>query len=202
MRTTVAMACMLLIAGTAAADERPSFSHLRMEGQTVHVLNSTQLAVTPGPGFTRTGPHDFLKVEEDKYHFEVSLVSFVEPSAAVSVTAERLVETSALNYDELPPAKWPDSGFLQRASGCATLTPQQAAAMPAQSGMKWLVEAGFVPDGSFAFEASLLLAPDKHHEATIELIARVNSCADTADVEATLSALRARIVATRAASSP
>ena len=110
----------------------------------------------------------------------------------------RLVEAEALNYDELPAATWPDAGFRLRASACTTLTPAQAAAMPAESGMAWIRAAGFVPDGSFVYEASLLLAPDRRHEATIELIAPVKSCDDPAAVKAALATLRAHLKVTRA----
>ncbi len=174
------------------------FAHLQLRGRTITAPQANNLTVVVAKGPRLTGPHDFTKVEENGYHFEVSLVSIVARDSVISVAGEGLVEAGALSYDDLPAARWPDPGFLRRASGCAAMTSAQAAAMPAESGMTWIRQAGFVPDGAFAYEASLLLAPDRRHEATIELIARVKSCDDTAAVEAALKALRARVRVTRA----
>jgi len=144
-----------------------------------------------------TGPHSFSKTEDNGFHFDVTLESYVSADSVVSVVAERLVESSRLNYDDLQPATWPDAGFLTRAVGCAALTPDQAKAFPAESGMNWILEAGFDANGFFAFEASLLVAPDGRHEATVELIVPVSSCDDPAGIESALAALRKRISFTR-----
>lgn len=193
---------LALLAGLAwagpAVGADAGFAHLQVRGRTVIVRDANQLSVTYAIGLRRTGPHNFIKVEDSRYHFEVSLVSLVARDTVVSIAAERLVEAEALNYDELPAATWPDAGFRLRASACTTLTPAQAAAMPAESGMAWIRAAGFVPDGSFVYEASLLLAPDRRHEATIELIAPVKSCDDPAAVKAALATLRAHLKVTRA----
>lgn len=180
-----------------AADATPPFEHLVLDGKTARVQNATRLQVSMGPGFRLTGPHHFTKTEDNRYHFEVSLLSYVAPDAVVSVAAEHLVEDSALNYDELKPARWPDAGFLQRASGCATMTPERAAAMPAESGMQWILATGFVPNGSFAFEAALLVADNRRDEASIELIAAVPSCDDAKAVGTALDRLRERVTVTR-----
>ena len=189
----------IVFASTAAlaANAPLGFRHLFVRGPTVQVRNLTQMAVSLPPRFRRTAPHNFTKQEENGYHFEVSLISYVAPREVVSVVAERLVEDVALNYDSLPPARWPDSGFLARAKGCATLTAAQAAQMPEASGMRWIVAAGFVPDGTYAFEGDLLLAPDLRHEASIELIAQVASCSDPRGVDAALNALRAKVLVKR-----
>ncbi len=197
MRFTSLAGLVLLAPCALASDEPLKFQHLIVQDQTVQVRNSTKLTVSIAPGFRLTGPHDFTKQEDNGYHFEVSLVSYVAPREVVSVAAERLVEDKALNYADLPAARWPDPAFLSRAKGCATLTADQAAKMPEASGMRWIVEAGFVPNGAFAFEAALLLAPDLRHEASIELIAPVASCADARAVGAALDALRARVVVNR-----
>jgi hypothetical protein len=177
----------------------PSFEHLVVDGNTTRVRNETRLQVSVGPGFRLSGPHHFTKSEDNGYHFEVSLLSYVAPDAVVSVAAERLLEDSALNYDDLQRGRWPDASFLLRASGCATLTPEQAAGMPAESGMQWILATGFVPNGSFAFEAALLVADDRRHEASIELIAPVSSCDDSKAIDAALDTLRGRVTVTRAA---
>lgn len=179
-------------------DGATKFSHLRVHGQTVQVLNASQLNVTTDPSFHITGPHSFAKTEDTGYQFEVSLASFVAPHSVVTVTAERLIGTTkALNYTELPAASWPERDFLTRASGCAAITPEQAAAMSTQSGMQWILSEGFIAQGEFAFEASLLVAPDGQHEATIELIAPVASCEDAAAIRTALSELRARVLVRR-----
>jgi hypothetical protein len=64
--------------------------------------------------------------------------------------------------------------------------------------MRWILAAGFRPEGAFAFEAAILTSPDRRHEATIELIARVKSCADPDAIADTLQTLRARIKVSRA----
>ena len=180
----------------------PPFEHLIVDGQTTQIQNTTRLRVSVGPGFRLSGPHHFTKTEDNGYHFEVSLLSYVAPDAVVSVAAERLLEDSALNYDDLKRGRWPDPSFLLRASGCATMTPEQAAGMPAESGMQWILATGFVPDGSFAFEAALLVADDRRHEASIELIAAVSSCDDSKAIDVALDALRERVTVTRAALTP
>lgn len=176
-----------------AANASPSFRHLAVQGQTVAVRNANGMTVSLPAGFRRTGPHNFNKQEDNGYHFEVSLVSYVTPRAVVSVVAERLVERTALNYDELAAARWPDAGFLARAKGCATLTAAQAAQMPEASGMRWIVAAGFNPQGTYAFEGDLLVTPDRRHEASIELIAQVPSCEDSAAIVTALDGLRAQV---------
>ena len=109
------------------------------------------------------------------------------------MVAEHLQESSSLNYENLSPAKWPNPAYLARASGCAEMTATMAAAMPAESGMSWILQAGFNPNGSYAYEAALLIAPDHRHEASIELIAQVASCGDAVGIEAALSSLRSRV---------
>ncbi|MBP6013402.1 MAG: hypothetical protein KBA31_14350 [Alphaproteobacteria bacterium] len=197
MRLAATSVFMIGLFSADALGEPVKFQHLVVRDQTVHVQNPSQLTVEVGRGFRVTEPHNFTKQEDNGYHFEVSLVSFVAPHEVVSVAAERLVEDKALNYDELSAASWPDAGFLSRAKGCATLTVEQAAKMPEASGMRWIVEAGFIPNGAFAFEAALLVAPDRRHEASIELIAPVGACTDAHAIDAALDALRARIVTKR-----
>lgn len=189
----------IALASSAAilANSPPTFRHLAAHGQTARARNSTGLTVTLNPRFRPTAVHNFTKQEDNGYHFEVSLVSFVAPREAVSVVAERLVEKSALNYTHLTAARWPDAEFLSRAKGCAVLTPEQAAQMPEASGMSWLIEAGFVPSGAFAFEGDLLVAPDRRHEVSIELVAAVDSCADSKAIDAALDALRSQIAVDR-----
>lgn len=156
-------------------------------------VSSPQLTVVAPPGFRLSGPHDFAKREDNGYHFDVSLVSFVSAHEVVSVAAERLQESGSLNYDSLAHAKWPNPTYLARASGCAKMTSSVATAMPAESGMAWILEAGFNPNGSYAYEAALLIAPDHRHEASIELIAEVASCGDTVGIEAALNSLRGHV---------
>ena len=194
----ILMVAILAVAPILASGKVPRFAHLAVGDHVVRVQNSTRMKVSLASGFRLIGPHNFTKQEENGYHFEVSLASYVSRNAVISVAAERLVEAKALNYDELSPASWPDSGFLSRSKGCAAITPEQAAAMPVESGMQWIVDAGFEPSGSFAFEAALLVAPDRRHEASIELIAPVASCTDAIGIEAALQALRARVTVTRA----
>ena len=193
------MAAIVAMAVVPISSATPPFEHLIVDGKATQVQNTTHLRVSVGPGFRLSGPHHFSKTEDNGYHFEVSLVSYVAPDAVVSVAAERLLEESALNYDDLKRGRWPDPSFLLRASGCATMTPEQAARMPAESGMQWILATGFVPNGSFAFEAALLVADDRRHEASIELITAVSSCDDAKAIDAALDALRERVTVTRAA---
>jgi hypothetical protein len=190
------MTAIFAVSVASTSGAVPPFEHLIVDGQTTQVLNASRLQVSVGSGFQVSGPHHFTKTEDSGYHFEVSLLSYVAPEAVVSVAAERLLEDSALNYDDLKRARWPDARFLLRALGCATLTPERAAGMPAESGMPWILAAGFVPNGSFAFEAALLVAEDRRHEASIELIAPVASCDDAKAIEASLAALRERVTVT------
>ena len=74
--------------------------------------------------------------------------------------------------------------------------------MPAQSGMRWILAAGFKPQGAFAFQAVIVVSADRRHEATIELIAPVRSCADPDAIAVALDALRTRIKVTRATPEP
>lgn len=200
-RHGLALAVAAIAPGLAApaSAAQPAREHLQVHGRTILAREVTALSVTAGPGLRLTGPHTFIKTEDNGYRFEVSLASMVSPDAVISVAAERLIEAGALNYDDLAAARWPDAGFRVRASGCAVLTPAQAAAMPPQSGMGWILAAGFRPQGAFAFEAAILVAPDRRHEATIELIAPVKSCADPKAITTALDALRARIKVVRAA---
>ncbi|MCX7057740.1 MAG: hypothetical protein NTZ79_11260 [Proteobacteria bacterium] len=190
--TTLALVATIL-SGCASSDTGASRSSgLRVNERSV-LVRLPQMTVTPPAGFRVTGPHHFSKQEDNGYHFEVSLVSYVSPQKVVSVVAEHLVEDVPLNYEDLPQAQWPNAAFLARASGCASMTSSAAAAMPAESGMSWILQAGFDPNGSFAYETALLVAPDRRHEASIELIARVASCNDPAGIEAALKSLRNRI---------
>ena len=191
-----ALAIAAIAAGATASAAPPS--HLQVHGRSIVAREVSALTVVASPGLRLTGPHDFTKTEDNGYRFEVSLVSLVAADAVISVAAERLIEAGVLNYDNLPAARWPNPSFRVRASGCATLTPAQAAAMPAQTGMRWILAAGFKPAGSFAFEAAILTSRDRRHEATIELIAPVRSCGDPDGIAAALEALRARIKVTRA----
>jgi hypothetical protein len=183
--------------GSTFAEHAPAPELLRIQGRTTIVQNTTDLKVTVDPGFRMTGPHSFAKVEDNGFHFEVSLESYVSADAVVSIVSEHLVESSKLNYDDLAKAKWPDAGFLLRASGCKQMTADEARTFPPESGMSWILDAGFEASGTFAFEASLLLAPDKRHEATIELIVPVSSCDDAAGIESALASLRKRIAVNR-----
>jgi hypothetical protein len=188
----------LTLSAPLASAPAPAFRHLAVKGRSVEVRNASHLLVTAPPGLRRTGPHDFTKQEDNGYHFEVTLISYVGRSQVVSVVAERLVEQAALDYSELPPARWPDPGFLSRARGCIALTPRLAAEMPEASGMRWILAAGFVPQGSFAYEGALLVAPDKRHEASVELIAKVPSCTDQGAIDAALGTLRRQVKVVRA----
>ena len=176
----------------ASAESGPLPALLKIAGRTTIVQNTTHLQVSVTPGFQMTGPHSFRK-EDNGFHFEATLQSYVSADSVISVVAERLVESSKLNYDDLPKATWPDAGFLTRASGCTQMTPDQAKAFPAESGMSWILDAGFEANGTFAFEASLLMASDGRHEATIELIVPVSSCDDAAAIASALASLRKQI---------
>lgn len=199
MKTPERWAAIFLVCSinAASAGGMPKRELLKVEGRTTTVQNATGLSVSVGPEFRMTGPHSFSKAEENGFHFDVTLESYVSANSVVSVVAERLVESSRLNYDDLLPATWPDAGFLTRAAGCAALTTDQAKAFPADSGMRWILEAGFDANGTFAFEAALLLAPDGRHEATVELIVPVSSCDDPAGIESAMIALRKRISVNR-----
>ena len=188
-RLALAASVAILVWAAAAASSRLAVS----SGARSVQVRSPQLTVKAPRGFRRSGPHGFVKKEDNGYNFDVSLVSFVSRREVVSVAAEHLREAGSLNYDSLPQAKWPDPGFLARASGCAKLTLPIATAMPAESGMHWILEAGFDPNGSYAYEAALLVAPDHRHEATIEMITEVKSCDDPIAVEAARASLRNRI---------
>jgi hypothetical protein len=204
MRAMIRVFATLVLAGfgSAVAQNRPAHELLRIDGSTTFVRNDSGLKVSVEPGFEMTGPHSFSKQEDNGFHFEVSLESYVSANALVSVVAERLVESDQLNYEELPAAKWPDSGFLLRASGCKLLTPEEARTFSAESGMSWILDAGFEADGSYAFEASLLVASDKIHEATIELIAPVKTCDDAVGIESALASLRKRVSVSRSRRQP
>lgn len=167
-------------------------SSLRVDERSA-MVRSPQMTVAPPAGFRVTGPHQFSKREDNGYRFEVSLVSYVNPQEVVSVAAEHLVEDVPLNYEDLSQAQWPNAAFLARASGCSSMTSSAADAMPAESGMSWVLQAGFDPNGSFAYETALLVATDRRHEASIELITRVASCNDPAGIEAALKSLRNRV---------
>ena len=194
VRTPLALVATLAILSACASPDpggRRS-SGLRVGERSVRV-RSLQMTVAPPASFRVTGPHEFSKREDNGYHFDVSLVSYVSLREVVSVVAEHLVEDAPLNYADLPKAQWPSAAFRARASGCASMTPAAAAAMPAESGMSWILQAGFDPNGSFAYEAALLVAPDRRHEASIELITQVASCGDPAGIAAALNLLRNRI---------
>jgi hypothetical protein len=193
----VLTALVLVGFGSTLAENRPSPELLRIDGRTTIVRNASGFKVSVEPGFRMTGPHSFAKQEENGFHFDVSLESYVSADAVISVVAERLVESGKLSYDDLPAATWPDSGFLLRASGCKPLTPEEASKFPEESGMSWILDAGFEANGTFAFEASLFLASDKIHEATIELIVPVRSCDDAVGIASALESLRKRITASR-----
>jgi len=186
------LAALILFSGlpAAAADARASGLHV---AGTVVTVRAPHMRVAIPAGFRVTGPHSFTKKEDNGYHFAVSLVSYVTPGQVISVVAERLVEDVPLNYDDLAPASWPGPSFLARASGCVSMSSTAAAAMPAESGMAEILKAGFNPNGSFAFETALLLAPDRRREASIELISRVPSCDDAGSVQAVLADLKGRI---------
>ncbi|OYU70818.1 MAG: hypothetical protein CFE28_12930 [Alphaproteobacteria bacterium PA2] len=183
---------LMLCSGFPVAASEVRASGLRVSGGVVTVRSPAMRVAAPA-GFRSTGPHSFTKSEDNGYHFDVSLVSYVTPGQVISVVAERLVEDVPLNYDDLAPASWPGPSFLARASGCVSMTSAAAAAMPAESGMAEILKAGFNPNGSFAFETALLLAPDRRHEASIELISRVPSCDDAGNVQAVLADLKGRI---------
>jgi hypothetical protein len=199
MRAMMLVVATLVIVGFGStfAENRTARELLRIDGRTTIARNASGLKVSVEPGYRMTGPHSFAKQEDNGFHFEASLESYVSADAVVSVVAERLVESGELNYDDLPAATWPDAGFLLRASGCKQLTPEEARRFPADSGMSWILDAGFEANGTFAFEASLLVAPDKIHEATIELIAPVRSCDDAAGITSALASLRKRITVSR-----
>lgn len=173
----------------AAADTR-EFSYLEVDEHAVATTNETALVIRGPDRFRVTGPHDFIKTVGD-LTFEVSLASFVAPDVVVSVPAERLItEDERLDYSRLPKAAWPDETFRTLTSTCTTMTREQAEQLPEQTGVQWVLDAGFDPEGSFAVESTIKASADGRDEVSVEIIARVLDCEDSSEVEAEITRVR------------
>jgi len=171
---------------------------LLRDGDSVVSKNQTAYRVAGPRGFYLVGPMEADKVEDNGWKFDVEAAYFVSADAVVSVAAERLkTDDAKLDYSNLDQSQWPSPEFHVLSDTCMALTPEQANLLPPETGIVRIIEAGFIPDGSFAVASAITASVDGRDEISIETISRVQNCEDKEMAHAAIDALRSRITVER-----
>lgn len=166
-----------------------AFAHLNATPRAIETTHGVRLTLDSPSGFRLAGP-THRTAEFDGHPYEVSLAAFLGSDEAVMVHAERVADRSgASNYQDLPAADWPGTGFRQRGY-CVAVTPDMVAA---EHDLNWLRGHGWDPAGNVAAVQYLATTPDFNEEVVVSLLVRNVDCGEPASVEQATGALRARV---------
>jgi hypothetical protein len=183
---------LCLLAGCATTSgpvrPRPGFQYLHAAGSRISTRNAIPLDISGG-GFRVTAVSNREAVFGG-HPYQVSLAALLSPSAAVMVHAERVADSSgASNYDDLPPAGWPDARFRIR-SMCAVI---DRATIAAEHDLAFLDRNGWSPEGAIALQQYLAATSDHDQEVVISLVVHVASCDDAPAAQLLFRVLRQQI---------
>lgn len=175
--------------GVASTISAPAY--LRTAPSSIATRNPIRLTVRAAGYRLARATNRFATFGDHPY--AVSLAALIGRAGVVMVHAETVRDRSgASNYDDLPAAAWPKSGFRMR-NYCTDITP---ATVAEEHDLAFLQRHRWDPTGTLAVEQYLITTADHNAEVVISLVVRGVDCAKPAMVKARLDALRARVVVT------
>lgn len=178
--------------GTPGQDESggPGFAFLVATADGFATSHGLRYTIGGARGMTPVGPSN----RTDTFHgtpYLISRAALIADDAALMIHAERVADGSgASNYDELPPADWPDAAFRSEGPTCMEVP---ASEVEGESDLEWLRAGGFDPAGVLEVQQYFAATPDHNDEIVVTLMARVAGCDDAAAGAAALEALRGRV---------